>query len=107
MPFITEDIWQHLPREHEVESIMVSKWPHMQKPFISKEVDSKMGLLIKIIQAVRNLRATWHIDHTKEIEILIKTSKKDVISNLNDNSMYVKRLTRVNKLEVSKGVNLV
>jgi len=104
MPFITEDIWQHLPREHEVESIMVSKWPHMQKPFISKEVDSKMGLLIKIIQAVRNLRATWHIDHAKEIEILIKSGKKDVISNLNDNSMYIKRLTRVKKLEVSKVV---
>ncbi|MCY7673108.1 class I tRNA ligase family protein, partial [Bacillus altitudinis] len=34
MPFLTEEIWQHLP--HEGESITVAKWPEV-KPELSNE----------------------------------------------------------------------
>ena len=101
MPFITEDIWQRLPREHKAESIMVTSWPHMQKDFISKKVDSEMRLLIDIIQAIRNLRATWRIEHKKEVHVSIK-AKKSVVSSLKSNATYINRLARVGNLEVSE-----
>ena len=101
MPFITEDIWQRLPREHGTESIMVTSWPHMQKEFISKKIDAEMRLIINIVQAIRNLRATWRIEHKKEIDIFIKVKNKSVVSSLGANAIYVKRLARVGKLEIS------
>jgi valyl-tRNA synthetase len=101
MPFITEDIWQRLPREHLTDSVMVSKWPHVQKPFISRKIDSEMGVLINIIQAVRNLRAAWHIDHKKEVDIVIRAKKRKDLSILNKNSMYVKKLSRAGNLKLS------
>ena len=101
MPFITEDIWQRLPREHGTDSVMVSKWPHMQKAFISKKIDSEMDILISIIQAVRNLRATWRIDHKKELDLVIRVKSKSILSSLKANDAYIKKLARVGNLTLS------
>ncbi len=101
MPFITEDIWQRLPREHDTDSIMITSLPHMQKKFISKKIDSEMKLLIDIIQAVRNLRATSHIKHNKEVDVFIKAKKKNIPSILNANVTYINKLARVGNLNVS------
>ncbi|MFH1593420.1 MAG: valine--tRNA ligase [Candidatus Omnitrophota bacterium] len=100
MPFITEDIWQRFPREHGTNSIMITKWPRVQKPFISKSFDAEMDLLISIIQAVRNLRATWRIEHSKEVDIYLKAKKRD-LAGIEKNAVYIKRLARVGKLELS------
>ena len=101
MPFITEEIWQSLPREQKTDSIMVTSWPHVQKELISKSVNSKMTLLINIIQAIRNLRATWHIDHQAKIDIFIKVKKKNTVSLLEANAMYVNKLARVGNMNIS------
>ena len=101
MPFITEDIWQRLPREHTTVSVMVTKWPHMQKEFIDKKVDKEMQLLIDVIQAVRNLRATWRIEHQKEVDVFIKVKNKKVLAALNTNVKYINKLARVGNLDVS------
>jgi valyl-tRNA synthetase len=101
MPFITEDIWQRLPREHGTDSVMISKWPHMQKTFVSKKIDSEMSILIDVIQTIRNLRATWNVEHKREIDIFIKAKKKNVLSGLKGNTTYIKKLARVGGLEIS------
>jgi valyl-tRNA synthetase len=100
MPFITEDIWQRLPREHDTDSIMITSWPHEQKEFVSKKIDSEMELLIDVIQAIRNLRATWRIEHNREVDVFIKAKKK-TISVLNANVRYINKLARVGNLDIS------
>jgi len=100
MPFITEEIWQRFPREHETQSIMVTSWPNTQKAFASKKIDSEMGLLINIIQAIRNLRATWRIDHKAEVDVFIKGGTKTKLSILKRESAYLKKLARVGKVNV-------
>ncbi|UCD55249.1 MAG: valine--tRNA ligase [Candidatus Omnitrophota bacterium] len=101
MPFITEDIWQRLPREHDADSIMITNLPRMQKEFISKKVDSEMKLLIDVIQAIRNLRATSHIKHDKQVDVFIKAKKKNIPSILNANITYINKLARVGNLNAS------
>ena len=104
MPFVTENIWQALPREHGTESIMITKWPHMQKAFISKKIDADMELLIDIIQSVRNLRATWSIVPNRFVNISVKVKDKDTINMLKGNVAYIKRLARVEDVSVSESV---
>jgi len=100
MPFITEEIWQRLPREHDTDSIMITRWPHMQKKFVCKKADSEMELLISIIQAIRNLRATWHVENTKEISVLIKAKKRSTLAALRSNVTYINRLARTSSLKI-------
>ena len=101
MPFITEDIWQRLPREHNTASIMITSWPHLQKQFISKKIDNEMEILISVIQTVRNLRATWHVEPMKEVDICIKVKKKKDLTLINENKAYINKLARVKNISVS------
>ena len=59
MPFITEEIWQQIPRSKGVlgESIMIQPWPHLQKEMISKNAEAEMKRLIDIVTAIRNIRS--------------------------------------------------
>jgi len=95
VPFITEDIWQRFPKEHNTRSIMVTKWPHVEKNFISLKVDSQMNVLIAIIQAIRNIRAEWRIDAKEEIDINIKFRNKNIADFVNANPSYIRKLSRV------------
>ena len=101
MPFITEEIWQRLPREHAAKSIMITSWPHAQKEFISKKVDTEMALVINIIQAIRNLRATWRVEHNAKINVFIKAENKKSVAILKSNATYIHKLARVEEFNVS------
>jgi len=94
MPFITEDIWQRLPRVHGKASIMVSPWPEINRRAVSKSVEAKMELVINIIQGLRNLRAAWRIDAGKHISISIKAKSKKDVDVIKDNMPYLRKLAR-------------
>ena len=76
MPFITEEIWQHLP--HEGESIMISEWPEYdEKLNFPKDVES-MELIMQSISAIRNRRAEMNDPPSKKAKVIIVTDKTDV-----------------------------
>ena len=55
MPFITEEIWQALP--YEGESVMVAPWPEPDENSSTRRPRRKMGLLMEVTRAIRNIRA--------------------------------------------------
>ena len=76
MPFITEEIWQHLP--HEGESIMISEWPEYdEKLNFPKDVES-IELIMQSISAIRNRRAEMNVPPSKKAKVIIVTDKTDV-----------------------------
>lgn len=64
MPFVTEEIWQHLP--HEGESITVAAWPTVNPAFNFTAEAGDMQLLMDIIRAVRNIRAEVNTPMSKK-----------------------------------------
>ncbi len=76
MPFITEEIWQHLP--HEGESIMISKYPEYDKNLSFKAEESAMELIMDAITAIRNRRAEMNVPPSKKAKTIIVTDKADV-----------------------------
>jgi valyl-tRNA synthetase len=104
MPFITEEIWQLLPKLHKEKSIMISSWPHVQKEFISKKIDGSMEIVINAIQAIRNLRSVWHIDPAKEMAVFIKIKNKHVEPVISENISCITKLGRVSISEMSAGI---
>lgn len=51
MPFITEEIWQHLP--HTGESIMVSAWPAYDASLDFAQEEKNMSLVMEAIKSIR------------------------------------------------------
>lgn len=56
MPFISEEIWQHLTRSGGDTSLSVAPWPRFDKQLVDESARVEMGLVMDIIHAVRNLR---------------------------------------------------
>ncbi|MDO8535425.1 MAG: valine--tRNA ligase [Candidatus Omnitrophota bacterium] len=104
MPFITEEIWQKLPRSKDAvgDSIMIQPWPHMQKNMISGEAQSGMKCLIDVITAIRNIRSVWNIDPKREMPALINIRAKEGEILLNKNADMIKRLSKLSVLSVGK-----
>jgi valyl-tRNA synthetase len=58
MPFVTEEIWQHLP--HEGKSIMVAPWP--EAGLVDEEVERAQETLWEHIRAIRNWKAEERLE---------------------------------------------
>jgi len=102
MPFITEEIWQNLP--HIAEPIMASKWPHLEKQFISKELEEEVADIIEVMTAIRNIRAEWNIDAKAEVGAVLSYKKTESGKALEEFVPYIKKLCRLKSLEIGKGV---
>ena len=78
MPFITEEIWQHLP--HEGESIMISRWPEYDEKLNFPQDEESMELIMQAISAIRNRRAEMNVPPSKKAKVIIVTAKTDVFT---------------------------
>lgn len=99
MPFLTEEIWQHLP--HEGKSITVAAWPEAKEEFTYPEAEKEMSLLMDVIRAVRNIRAEVNVPLGKPIELLIKPASEVTEGYLKRGERIIRRLTNPEKLEMN------
>ena len=76
MPFITEEIWQHLP--HDGETIMRTSWPEFNKDYIFDDDATSMKMIMEAVKAIRNTRAGMNVPPSKKAHLYIKTDKKDI-----------------------------
>jgi valyl-tRNA synthetase len=105
MPFVTEEIWQKLPREHKennTSSIMIQTWPHVQKQMISKQVECEMKELIDLIVAIRNMRSVWNIDPQTAVNAILNIHEPRTEKLLRENEEFIKRMAKVHSLEIGK-----
>ncbi len=81
MPFVTEEIWQHLKSAWPkgklwAESIMITPWPTFDQAQIDDEAEADMDLLIALIRQIRNARAEYDVTPGKRIPAIIMGSEK-------------------------------
>ncbi|MBB6451927.1 valyl-tRNA synthetase [Salirhabdus euzebyi] len=98
MPFITEEIWQHLP--HDGESITIAKWPEIQAEFTNTEAATEMKTLVEIIRAVRNIRAEVETPMSKPIKMLVKAGNDKLKAALEKNRHYLDRFCNPSDLTI-------
>ncbi len=94
MPFITEEIYRHLPGVSS--SIMRSTWPKASGKDYSEEA-SDMDSVMQVITAIRNRRAEMNVPPSKRTSLFISSKKIDSFLKC---AKYIERLAYVN--EVSK-----
>lgn len=98
MPFITEEIWQHLP--HEGVSITQTSWPEVRQDLHDEDSVKQMNLLIEVIRAVRNVRAEVNTPMSKEVDIFMKPANEQVAHVLVNNQTYLDKFCRPRQLTI-------
>jgi valyl-tRNA synthetase len=79
MPFITEEIWQHLP--HEGESIMISSWPEYHAQYSFSEEEKQMGIIMDTIKSIRNIRAEMNVTPSRKAKLYVITANTETYQN--------------------------
>jgi valyl-tRNA synthetase len=90
MPYMTEEIWQHLPHEAG-ETITLSSWPADRASFEAPDAVKEMELLMEAIRAVRNIRAEVNVSPGKKIELMVKPTGEAEAGILSRNEVYIRR----------------
>ena len=95
MPFITEEIWQHLPGVRG--SIMLSKWPDNASGFADESAEKGMALVIGVIKSVRNIRAEMNVVPSKKVRIVLIAGddEKTIISENVDTVLSLANVTDI------------
>jgi valyl-tRNA synthetase len=98
MPFITEEIYQHLPSEYE--SIMISKWPVYDEMAYQPEAEKKMETVMEAIKCIRNIRAEMNVVPSRKAKVMIVTDNNDVKTAMMEGRMYFERLASASDIVV-------
>lgn len=96
MPFLTEEIWQHLP--HEGVTITLAPWPQVDESREAPEAVKQMELLMNVIRAVRNIRAEVNVPMSKKVDLIIKPADEATLSILQQNTVYIERFCGTSSL---------
>ncbi|OCA91271.1 valine--tRNA ligase [Bacillus sp. FJAT-27225] len=98
MPFITEEIWQHLP--HQGESITTAEWPKVNPELSDEAAAEEMKLLVEIIRSVRNIRAEVNTPLSKKIKMLVKAKDESYLAMVDKNRAYIERFCNPEELQI-------
>jgi valyl-tRNA synthetase len=99
MPFLTEELWQALPRQEGETSayLMTAAWPQCRPELdFSAEADA-MEAVMDTIKAVRARRAEMNVPPSKKAEITILTDEPDIYRQ---GIHFIQRLAYADRVEV-------
>ncbi|MDT3429065.1 valyl-tRNA synthetase [Paenibacillus forsythiae] len=97
MPYISEEIWQHLP--HQGETITLAAWPQYDAALENPDAVAEMNLLMDLIRAVRNIRAEVNVPMSKKVELIVKAGSEETLAIIERNNVYISRFAGTSSFE--------
>ena len=68
MPFISEELWQNLS-DRKGQSLVRAAFPNVNEHYINQTVEDELNFIIKVVEAVRNIRGELNVAPSKQIEV--------------------------------------
>ncbi len=101
MPFITEEIWQALPRRADVddgEYLMTSHWPVYQEALNFPEETAAMEAVMDTIKAIRTRRAEMNVPPSKKAELILVTEEPAIYEQ---GAHFITRLAFASEVQIT------
>lgn len=105
MPFITEEIWQQLPKKSSTDSIMISEYPKYDSTLKDEDAEKEINLIMQLVDSIRNIRGEMHIPPGMKSQVLLKTVSPDKLLLLRAHAEYVHSLIPISELHIAESVN--
>ena len=93
MPFVTEELWQHLP--HEGDALIVAPWPAPDA--LDEAAEADMGPIMEMVRAIRNARAEYDVEPSRLIAAVVIAGDKRALA-----ASQASVLARLGRIEPSK-----
>ena len=97
MPFITEEIWHHLPGSEG--DLIVAPWPVAADLRRDPEAEEAMRLLMDTVVTIRNLRSEMNVSPAREAAVSIRADE-NAAPLYREAASYLAALARVSDLAI-------
>jgi len=103
MPFITEELWQALPRRPgDPESIMIASYPGGREGIEDAQAETDMARIMEIVTAIRTIRSEYGVPPSASIEAFAFRADDALKTLLDANGGEIRSLIRAASFQVSK-----
>ncbi len=99
MPFVTEEVWQHLYRTSEpnqgrwpASALIVAPWPQANMQAIDDEAEQEFALLQEIIVRIRDARNQMDVEPARRIPVIMAAG--NLVAMLEAQSLLIQFLAR-------------
>ncbi|HZV81124.1 MAG TPA: class I tRNA ligase family protein, partial [Geobacteraceae bacterium] len=112
MPFITEEIWQALPKKAgsglgargEGETIMLAEYPAFSATISFPQAAADMEKVMAVISAIRNIRGEMEVPPSREIAVILSCGGEESHELVKHNEGAIISLARVSDLAIGVGI---
>jgi valyl-tRNA synthetase len=105
MPFISEEIYQHIQERSTDEALLVSRWPEVDESKLNKDDIALFSNMQQIVSSLRNIRSEVNVSPKEELEVLINTKEQSTADAILKNSMVLKKLESIKSLTISTEID--
>jgi valyl-tRNA synthetase len=99
MPYMTEEIWQHLPGERS--PLIMATWPIDDERFNDAGAEDSMRLLQELVIQVRNVRNEYEVDPGRRIQAIVDGGSRTEL--IQDYAYLFARLCNVERIDSVDG----
>lgn len=96
MPFITEEIYNHLYTEFE--SIVISKWPQYDENLKDQKAEKDMEYIIEAIKSIRNVRTEMNVPPSRKAKLMIYLTEGEAKGSFKEGEVYFKKLASASEV---------
>ncbi len=101
MPYLTEEIWQALPMQRSVDSIMIAPYPQAVAAWRDERAEEVVAALTDTVTAVRAIRSEFGIAPREPLTVrIVANGHAERIEELRG---FVENLARVSAIEILHG----
>jgi valyl-tRNA synthetase len=98
MPFITEEVWEHLAGE-AAGMLITARWPDFPPASLDPDASTEMEWIVQAISAIRALRAEMSVPPGARVPLLIKDAEAIAAQRIERHREHFTRLARVDRFE--------
>ncbi|TFG66598.1 MAG: valine--tRNA ligase, partial [Gemmatimonadales bacterium] len=98
MPFITEELFCHLPGRGVEDTLLKGPWPSGSDMELWPDAEAAMDELQDLVGSVRNLRAEYGIDPGRKIDVVISSISNELQAALAEEEAGALSLARLSSL---------
>ena len=98
MPFITEEIWHHLPGDKK--ALIVTEWPKYKDQLEYNEAEQSIEFIKTAIKGIRNARAEMNIAPSRKANVIIVTKEDSIKKFLEKGKRYFMNLASAEDIQI-------
>ncbi len=104
MPFITEEIWQSLPKRKM--ALIVAPWPVFNEEYNFTSEEAAIEYVEDAIKSIRNTRSNMNIENSRKANVIILTKDKKVEEILSRNKDQFLNLAYAKSISITEDENI-